>query len=88
MGCLPYLKRKDPTYIYKAFVKFSKEYGPVVGLYFGPFQPFVSVCGYEAVKEALYNEDLNGRANSSVDKMRSYGQRLGIYTSRNMTYGI
>jgi len=33
----------------------------VVGFYLGPSQPFISICGYEAVKEALHNDDFNGR---------------------------
>ena len=41
--------------------KLALIYGPVVGFYVGPRRPFVSVCGYEAIKEALHNQDLDGR---------------------------
>ncbi|KAG7175766.1 Methyl farnesoate epoxidase-like 1 [Homarus americanus] len=40
--------------------RLSCTYGPVVGVYFGP-QATVIVNGWEAVKESLNNEDLNGR---------------------------
>ena len=38
----------------------SKIYGPVVGDVICRI-PFISVCGYDAVKEALHNPDLYGR---------------------------
>jgi len=43
-------------------MKLSSIYdSSVVGFYLGPSQPFISICGYEAVKEALHNDDFNGR---------------------------
>ncbi|XP_071516546.1 methyl farnesoate epoxidase-like [Panulirus ornatus] len=57
VGSLPYLERHLP---HKLFSRFSSTYGPVVGLYFGT-QPAAIVNGWEAVKESIYNEDLNGR---------------------------
>ena len=57
----------------------SKIYGPVVGLFMGPSQPVISVCGYEAVKEALQNPDLDGRNDHETYKSRMFGQRLGIF---------
>lgn len=58
--------------------KLCAKYGPVAGFFLGPTQPFISVCDYEAVKEALSNEDLLGRPNSAARKERTFGKRLGI----------
>lgn len=41
--------------------KLGEKYGSVMGYYMGPTQPMVSVCGYQAVKEALGSNNLNGR---------------------------
>ncbi|MPC76280.1 Methyl farnesoate epoxidase [Portunus trituberculatus] len=57
VGYLPYL---NPHLPHKQLWGLSSTYGPVVGLYFGT-QPVVVVNGWEAVKEALLNDDLNGR---------------------------
>jgi hypothetical protein len=57
--------------------KLAKIHGPVTGFYLGPIQPFISVCGYEAVKEALHNEDLNGRPSSGTITERTFGKKLG-----------
>ena len=59
-GYVPFLFRHDP-YVYKALVKLSKIYGLVVGFVFDLFPPVISVCGYDAIKEALHNPDLDGR---------------------------
>lgn len=77
IGYLPFIKRHDPSgVLYKSLKKLSDIYGPVVGFYLGT-QPFVSVCGYEAVKEALRHPDLDGRVDTDVIKMRTFGDRLG-----------
>ena len=51
--------------IYKTYFNLSKIYGPVVGLpygsIFGLTKPYITVCGYDAVHEALLNPDLDGR---------------------------
>ena len=70
------IKKHDPRYLYKSFVKWSEIYGPVVGFFMGP-KPLIAVCGYEAVQEALHNEDLNGRLENNLIKMRTFNQRLG-----------
>lgn len=58
-------------------IKLSQIYGPVTGYYVGPSQFFVSVCGYEAVREALNNQDLDGRPDSAARRERNFGKRLG-----------
>ena len=56
--------------------KMSEVYGPVTGIYLG-LSPVISVCSHEAVKEALLNEDLNGRPHSSITLARNFGEQLG-----------
>jgi methyl farnesoate epoxidase/farnesoate epoxidase len=69
-------KTKEP--IFKAMQKLAKTYGPVTGFYLGPTQPFISVVGPEAVKEALHNNDLNGRpSNAILIRTRTFGEKLG-----------
>ncbi|XP_076032688.1 methyl farnesoate epoxidase-like isoform X2 [Oratosquilla oratoria] len=55
----------------------SAKYGPVVGIFFGS-QPAVIINGYTAVREALHNEDLNGRPDSVLLSERTWGKRLGV----------
>ena len=57
--------------------KMSKAYGPVVGFFVGPNQPMIAVCSHEAIKEALHNEDLNGRPTNAVIQARTYDEKLG-----------
>ena len=76
IGFLPFLKKYDSK-PHKALIKLSKIYGPVTGFYLGPSQFFVSVCGYEAVREALNNDDLNGRPDTAIRRERTFGKRLG-----------
>lgn len=76
VGYLPFVNKLDP-YVHKAMKKLAEIHGPVTGFYLGPFQPFISVCGYEAVKEALHNEDLNGRPCSGPIMERTFGKKLG-----------
>ena len=52
LGYAP-LMRKAKEPIFKAMQKWAKTYGrPVTGFYLGPTQPFISVVGPQAVKEA------------------------------------
>lgn len=75
VGYIPFLATGDqPQNFLK---KLGDVYGPVTGLFLGPTQPFIIVRGYEAVKEALLNDDLNGRMDSSIIRARSYGKRIG-----------
>ena len=85
VGYAPFLTKHDPGgYAYKSLVNLSKVYGPVVGFFMGPSQPFISVCGYEAVKEALHNSDLDGRLDTDVMKSRTFGERLGVSMFRSV----
>ena len=79
VGYIPFLTKLDPKFPHLAMKKLADLYGPVLGFYLGPTQPYISVCGYEAVKEALNNEDLSGRPTSAARRERTFGKRLGIY---------
>ena len=56
----------------------AEKYGPVMAFYLGPSKVFVSVCGFDAVQEALRNPDLDGRYESATFKERTMGEKLGI----------
>ncbi len=75
LGYAPLMPKKEP--IFKVMQKLAKTYGPVTGFYLGPTQPFISVVGPQAVKEALQNNDLNGRPSGAMLKTRTFGERLG-----------
>lgn len=77
-GYIPFLSKLDPEYPHLGLIKLADQYGPVTGFYLGPSQPFISVCGYEAIKEALYNDDLAGRPDNAARRERTFGQRLGV----------
>lgn len=62
--------------------KMADVFGPVTGFYMGPNLPFISVCGPEAVKEALHNDDLNGRPYSAITAARTFGETLGMIIER------
>jgi methyl farnesoate epoxidase / farnesoate epoxidase len=76
-GYLPFLSNGEP--VYQTMKKLAKTYGPVAGFYVGPNQPFISVVGPQAVKEALHNDDLNGRPSNSVIIARTFGEKLGTF---------
>ncbi|KAG0710129.1 Methyl farnesoate epoxidase [Chionoecetes opilio] len=76
LGFLPFLDSHLP---HKQMWRLSDTYGPVVGLYFGT-QPAVVVNGWEAVKEALQNDDLNGRP-ENVATVIQYGFQGGVMFS-------
>ena len=84
LGSLPLLFKLDSKYTYRAMKKLCNIYGPVTGFYAGPFQPIISVCGYEAAKEALHNDDLNGRPESAVILSRTFFERLGNSHARRI----
>lgn len=65
--------------MYRTMKKLAKTYGPVSGFYVGPNQAFISVVGPQAVKEALHNDDLNGRPSNSVILARTFGEKLGSH---------
>ncbi|XP_012675814.2 cytochrome P450 2A10-like [Clupea harengus] len=60
LGNLPQVDKRAP---FKTFMKWSKQYGPVMTVHLGP-KRFVVLSGYQAVKEALVYqaEDFTGRA--------------------------
>lgn len=78
LGYAPFISEHHPEYPFIAMQTLAKIHGPVVGFYLGPKRAFISVCGYEAVREALLNEDLNGRPDNPIIKVRTYHQRLGL----------
>jgi methyl farnesoate epoxidase / farnesoate epoxidase len=79
LGYIPFIKKHDPVYPHKAMIKLSEVYGPVVGFYLGPTKPLISVCGYEAVKETLHNNDIIGRPNFPDLQEQTFGKKLGSY---------
>ncbi|XP_027237770.2 methyl farnesoate epoxidase [Penaeus vannamei] len=74
LGFLPYMERH---LVHKQLWRLSDTYGPVVGLYFG-MKPFVIVNGWDAVKESLANDDLNGRPELPLRKIGMGGEMLGV----------
>ncbi|XP_076141781.1 cytochrome P450 2F3-like [Alosa pseudoharengus] len=76
LGNLPQVDKSAP---YKTFMKWSKEYGPVITVHLGP-KRFVILSGYQIVKEALVDQadDFAGRAPVpfSIRILKGYG--LGI----------
>jgi hypothetical protein len=64
LGYAPFLSTKEP--LFRVMQKMAKTYGPVTGFYLGPSLAFISVDGPKAAKEALHNNDLNGRPSGSV----------------------
>nr|QST15065.1 CYP370A3 protein [Diaphanosoma celebensis] len=78
VGYFPFLSEHDPIYPFKAMMKLAEIYGPVVGFYLGPKQPFISICGHSAVREALLNDDLNGRPEKLAFLEKTFGKNRGI----------
>ncbi|XP_062375150.1 uncharacterized protein LOC134063576 [Sardina pilchardus] len=76
LGNLPQVDKNAP---YKTFMKWSKQYGPVITVHLGP-QRYVILSGYQTVKEGLVDqaEDFAGRAPVpfSIKVLKGYG--LGI----------
>jgi len=84
LGYAPYMPRENP---YKAMQKLAIIYGPVVGFFLGPKQPFISICGAKWVKEALHNNGLIGRPEIDLVKMRTFGEKLGnLQITLNVKY--
>ncbi|XP_032795655.1 methyl farnesoate epoxidase [Daphnia magna] len=76
LGYAPLLAKKGP--LFKLILNLTKKYGPVTGFYVGPTQPFICVAGPKAVKEALHNDDLDGRPCGAILMSRTFGKRLGL----------
>ena len=79
VGYIPFMNSHHPKYPFKGMMTLAEKYGPVTAMYLGPSQVMISVCGYEAVQEALRNTDLDGRADLATIKERTFGEKLGIY---------
>jgi hypothetical protein len=86
LGYAPLMPKKDP--FFKTMQKLAKTYGPVTGFYLGPTQPFISVVGTQAVREALQNKDLNGRPTGAIILSRTFGERLGNSLWRNIVFNL
>ena len=82
MGYIPFLNKYHPIYPHKSLQKLAELYGPVVGFYLGPSQPVIVVSGFDAVREALNNRDLDGRPSNAARLERSFNQRLGMIINR------
>lgn len=79
----------EPINIYQYLISVSKTFGPVAGFFMGPLQtPFISVCGAEAVKEALNNPDLDGRPDTPVGRSRTAGLGLGKTRAVEKSYSL
>uniref|UniRef100_A0A8D0EC19 Cytochrome P450 n=1 Tax=Salvator merianae TaxID=96440 RepID=A0A8D0EC19_SALMN len=61
------LLQKDAVPLHKNFPKLQKKYGPVFTVWLGP-KPMVVLSGYDAVKEALIDQDegFSGRPNIPI----------------------
>jgi len=78
VGYIPFFNSHDPQYPFKGMKKLAEKYGPVTAFYLGPSKPFISICGFEAVQEALRNTDLDGRPDSVPLRARTCNERLGL----------
>ena len=65
---------------YKQLKHLAVKYGPVSGFYLGPRTLFISVCGSKAVREALLNEDINGRPSNRFTLNRTFGESFSLKT--------
>ena len=65
--------------LYESMWKLSDIFkSNVLGFFIGPnSQPFICVNGPEAVREALHNNDLNGRADTPFIRGRTFGLGIG-----------
>lgn len=84
LGYAPLLAKKGP--LFKLILSLTKKYGPVTGFYVGPTQPFICVAGPKAVKEALHNDDLDGRPCGAILMSRTFGKRLGDCGGKRMNH--
>lgn len=71
-------KLRDQTgYLYKATADLANVYGPIVGLKTGKNKQVVCY-GYNAIKEMLAKEELDGRPHGPFYETRTWGTRRGI----------
>jgi len=78
VGYIPFMNSHHPKYSFKGMMTLAEIYGPVTAMYLGPSQVMISVCGYEAVQEALRNSDFDGRPELAAIKERTFGEKLGV----------
>ena len=79
MGSMLAVKKlRDQTgYLYKATAELARMYGPIVGLRVGKDRQVVCF-GYEAIKEMLTKEELDGRPQGPFYETRTWGTRRGF----------
>ncbi|XP_046654690.1 methyl farnesoate epoxidase-like [Daphnia pulicaria] len=89
LALLLFCQKNEP--FFRVIQKLAKAYGPVTGFYLGPFLPFISVDGKKAVKEALHNNDLNGRRPAAGRRVHSLKveqhRRFTLRHLRDLGYG-
>lgn len=74
-------KLRDQTgFLYKATADLASIYGPVVGLKVGKDRQVVCY-GYQAIKEMLTKEEINGRPQGPFYETRTWGLRRGLFIS-------
>ncbi|KAK7085879.1 hypothetical protein SK128_006582 [Halocaridina rubra] len=74
VGYAPFLEKH---LVHKHMWRLSSTYGSVYGIYLGP-ERTVIVNGWEACKEALANDDLNGRPINTTLTLRDDGLQKGV----------
>ncbi|KAK8744980.1 hypothetical protein OTU49_000382, partial [Cherax quadricarinatus] len=74
VGFLPYIKKEC---FHKQATQLSSTYGNVIGLYFGT-KANVVVNGWDAVKDSLLNDQLNGRPENLIYNIIFDGKQRGM----------
>ncbi|XP_063611949.1 methyl farnesoate epoxidase-like [Penaeus indicus] len=72
-----FLPKLENHLIHKQMWRMSYSYGSVIGVFFA-HKPVVVVNGWEAIKESLQNDDLNGRPEISLRKIMQGGVLRGV----------
>lgn len=62
--------------MYLAAAALARNYGPIIGLRVGKDR-LVMVVGYDAIKEMLTKEELDGRPQGPFYETRTWGTRRG-----------
>ncbi|XP_065208483.1 methyl farnesoate epoxidase-like isoform X2 [Planococcus citri] len=79
LGCFLQIRNihaKKPYY-HLVWAQMQQMYGPVVGLKLG-MNKVIVVSGYEAVQQAMFKTDFQGRPDGFCFRLRTMGQRLGL----------
>nr|XP_053648996.1 methyl farnesoate epoxidase-like [Cherax quadricarinatus] len=79
VGYLPNMKSE---HIYKQLWQMSSTYGNIIGLYFGS-QATIIVNGWEAVKESILNDDLDGRPENIFSNIFFNDKQRGVVFVEN-----